>query len=225
MAVSPTRRPFRSDDPGEGGVELAVIEVFPGDSEGRLGLPEAGLGLDPLDFGQAVGIVELPQACAGIAGLPERSLGGFEGLACRRRIEFCDQVTATDPVTLFGRHPEDGPGSRETEGRSLRLLDDTDIASGIDVGPRFDDKGSDAQGSGRCGRGSGRGTTASQQECGGKKHTFHIDSNFRLFSDANIPFSASTEKASASDEFAERFDFVLFDKKITINIYFCEKIE
>lgn len=137
--------PF-ADDAREGRVQLAVVEVFAGDAVCRLGLAQSGLCLDPLDLGQAFGVVKLFEARAGIFRLVERRLRGIEGLPGRRRVELrpatCPLLHALPFVRVGAR---EGSGDGEAQGGRGLLLDRADVERGVDVRRRGDDDGAHPQ--------------------------------------------------------------------------------
>ena len=142
--------PF-ADDAREGRVQLAVVEVFAGDAVCRLGLAQSGLCLDPLDLGQAFGVVKLFEARAGIFRLVERRLRGIEGLPGRRRVELGQQLSLLHALPFVRVGAREGSGDGEAQGGRGLLLDRADVERGVDVRRRGDDDGAHPQRIGRMG--------------------------------------------------------------------------
>lgn len=118
---------------------------LPGDSEGRFGLTKPRLRLDPLDFGQALGVVKLPQTLAGILRLVQGRFGGLEGPARRGGVELGQQLPLPHPLPLVREGAGDGSGNREAQGGRRLLLDRADINRGSGIGRRCGDDGCDPQ--------------------------------------------------------------------------------
>ena len=139
--------PIRSSahDARERRAQRTVFEVLPGDSEGRFGLTKPRLRLDPLDFGQALGVVKLPQTLAGILRLVQGRFGGLEGPARRGGVELGQQLPLTHPLPLVREGAGDGSGNREAQGGRRLLLDRADINRGSGIGRRCGDNGCDPQ--------------------------------------------------------------------------------
>ena len=132
-------------DARERRAQRTVFEVLPGDSEGRFGLTKPRLRLDPLDFGQALGVVKLPQTLAGILCLVQGRFGGLEGPARRGGVELGQQLPLPHPLPLVREGAGDGSGNREAQGGRRLLLDRADINRGSGIGRRCGDDGCDPQ--------------------------------------------------------------------------------
>ena len=141
----PGRNPPLADHPGKGRVKRAVPQILLRDPEGRLGLPQPGLRLDPLDLGQALGVVELFQTRTGVLRLIQRGFGGLESPARRGGIELGEQVTFADAPALVRKSAGDGPGDGEAQGGRRLLFDRTYINGRPDVGRGRGHDGFDTQ--------------------------------------------------------------------------------
>lgn len=162
-----------ADDPVERSQQPAIIKILTCQFAGRLGLPQAGADLDPLDFGKALCVMKLFHTGISVLRLIERSPGRLVGLTGRRGIEFGQQIALADPAPLVRMNGSKGPAERETQSYGASGRHGPDIDGGHRINGGFRHDRSHAQGFDRPQR-LPRGAGCRKKQHCQKGHSFHL---------------------------------------------------